>query len=277
MSLPITMRFVRGVGNLTPNLPPGYTEYGTTQFGDILNSQNFNAAGFTVSGTQNSVGAGELRTDVNKTDATAPGGDDVYEYTYPGNSAGNGSGVANPDGPGELSTLYSNATGIAARKMYVSFYVWFSENYVTHTNREKLFYPFKTAVAQPAIDIEIAPGSDAYGTMAFNIQTQSDVGPQNVSQTAGPFLTKGHHHLVEIEVVMNTTTNTTDGELRVWLNGTLVWTRTDLNYGGANAAPTLTTFRIDGTRGGGASSVLTPPEGQTRRFAYLSAHYSTTL
>jgi hypothetical protein len=261
------------------NEPVGYTEYGTTEFGDILNGEVLNAAGFTVSGTESGVASGDLRTDVNGTDVTAPGGDDdVYFYTYPGNDAGNGAGVpATAPSTGTLSRFYSEGASLSAKRMYVAFDVWFSPDYVTHTNREKLVYPIGSGGIATSIGIAIASGDDAYGEMRLNVQPQSSAGPQNTDQPSGPNITKGVWHTVEVLLTMNSGSSTTDGQMDYWLDGTLAWTLTGLNFGSAQANPVWDAYRIDGTRGGGASSVLTPAGGQTRRFARLAAFYSTTL
>lgn len=249
------------------NLPAGMTLYGDTLFGDILNGEVLNAAGYTVAGTQAGISSGQLRTDVNKTDGSAPNTADVYEYSYPEGSLGAGVGV---DGG-----LFFGTQSASWKRMYVCFDLWLSANYVTHTNQEKLWYPYGNT-SNTSLNMAIPSGGTSEGIAAMAIQPQTDRGVQNVTSPTG-FIAKGEWQQIEVYMQQNTPSST-DGVLRVWRNGTLVWEITsDLNYGNANSDPVFIGPRIASTRGGGDSTVPVPSGGMTRRFSRLACHYSTTL
>jgi hypothetical protein len=210
---------------------------------------------------------GEPRTDINRTDSTAPYSTAVYAYDYPGDDAGNGVGV--------LGGTLTGPSTLAAKRIYTAFTLYLTANYVTHTNQEKMWYPLGTV--NPALNLAVPSGGDAYGAAVWALQTQTGIGPGNVVQSSGAQVSKGLWHRVEVEMVQNTAASTTDGVLRVWLNGALVLQHTGVNYGGTNADPVFTTPRWASTRGGGASTVLTPPEGQGRRFSRFALYASTSM
>jgi hypothetical protein len=204
-----------------------------------------------------------------RTDLTAPFCTEVYAYDYAGDSAGGGFGT--------FGGRLLGPTGLNAKRLYTAFTVWFSEGYVTHTNTgtEKLWYPFGTV--NSSFGIAIPSGGTAAGPLVFSMGTQTGIGPSVNVQPSGAQTQKGVWNLVEIEMHQNSGASTTDGVLRVWLNGGLVWELTNLNYGGTAASPVWTQPRWDSTRGGGDSTVLTPPEGQTRKFSRFAVYASETL
>ena len=236
----------------------------------LLNGNVANADLLTV-GIDNQAGIpnGDPRTDCNRTDLTAPFSTAVYAYDYPGNDAGNGVGTI-------AGRLLGPAT-MSAKRLYTSFSVYFSEGYVTHTNTgtEKLWYPLGTV--DSSFGIAIPSGGTAAGPLVFSMGTQTGIGPSVNVQPSGTQTQKGVWNLVEVEMHQNSGASTTDGVLRVWLNGEQVWELTNLNYGGTAASPVWTTPRWSSVRGGGASTVLTPPGGQTRKFSRLAVYASGTL
>jgi hypothetical protein len=249
------------------NLPSGLTLRGDTFFGDILNGEVLNAAGFSVPGTQAGVSSGALRTDVNKTDATAPYAPNVYEYGWPEGDTGNGQ---------TISSLFGNGFAGGMKRIYVCFDLWLSPNYVTHTGQEKLWYPITNGTSN-ALNMAILGGGTAAGPAGLCIQPQTSGFGTQFALSPTAFITKGEWQQIEVEMVMNTP-SATDAQLRVWHNGDLVWEITDnLNFGGSNANPAWVTPRLDGTRGGGVSTVPVPAGGMSRRFSRLTLYSSATL
>lgn len=196
----------------------------------------------------------------------------VFRTSYPGNSAGNGAGGA---------MIVANITG--QRRFYLRLRAYFSPGYVVHSNNgtEKFFYPRGAGGASdPSIGIcypETGAGSGPSGTrIGIGIIPQTVQGDGNFrpAESSPVWMGKGVINAVELFLQMNTA-GQANGVFRAYINGVLHHERTTLQYT-TDAAGVWNIFRMDGTRGGGASSVLTPPGGQTRDYDYMAVWGATT-
>lgn len=199
------------------------------------------------------------------TDSSAPWSPpDVVRIQYPGNDAGNGA----------TGGWVYTGDSYAFKRMYMCIAVKFDSTYVTHTNGEKLWYPTGTnSMATPA-NIYIPVGGTATGTdIRVSVAPQSTIGTQQFYQTAGPYIQKGQWQMVEHYFVMNTP-GVANGVWQAWINGTQVANESTVGY--ANLDSVWQAARWTGTRGGGASTVLTPPEGQRRFYDRVAVWGATS-
>ena len=98
------------------NLPASFTEKFDTLFGNLIEGTNAD----TIQPQDNPAFAPNAdRTDISGTDAGATWPPDVYEYTYPGNDAGNGVGVP-------YVRLESTPPETAAKQIYTCFDLFLS-------------------------------------------------------------------------------------------------------------------------------------------------------
>jgi hypothetical protein len=228
----------------TPNLPSGMRLVVDTRFGNmLLNQWNADSLAYIWDGR-------------NATDPTAPWGPNVFETFYPGGSMGNGGG-AQVFGPQDNRW----------RSVYFALAIWFSPNYSTHSNEEKLFIPRmdidgvesghrlaiwnKWEPASPEITFKIMP-QPAYGEVI----------------TDGAPLVKGRWQTVEV-YLRTSTGNANDGIIRIWVDGRVSVDRTNIRFSDGGQAY-FKGIRLEGTRGGGTSTAPVPPEGQVRRYNRLA-------
>lgn len=243
-------------GAFTQHLPAGLSLVTDTHFGNLLPCCRLNSDGL-----------GMAWDGRNATDPSAPFGPAVFETFYPGNHRGNGEGGA---------SLFS-AGNRGWRHMYFAVMLWVPANYSMHTNGEKFFYPIVNTGNQQTssfmLNWNIPAGAGYVGgaadsTWIFELQNQ--IGDPNRYQPANTKRpVKGRWQRIEAHLVMNTP-GQRNGVLRVWVDGEPAVAWTDAYF---SAQPTQSTFdaiRFEGVRGGGASSVLTPPEGQVRRYSRLA-------
>lgn len=243
-------------GAFAANLPPGLSLVTDTYFGNLLPCCTYNADGL-----------GMAWDGRNATDASAPFGPAVFEIFYPGNHRGNGEGGASLFGRG----------GQQWRQMYFALMMWVPANYSMHTNGEKFFYPIVTTGGRQTSSFMLGwhtpewagyPGGASDPTWVFGLQNQ--IGDANrYQERTAPRPVKGRWQKIEAYLVMNTP-GRRDGTLRVWVDGALAIDWRDAYY---SAQPTQSVFdaiRFEGVRGGGASAVPTPPEGQVRRYSRLA-------
>lgn len=250
------------VGTVTFGFDPvasGLSLIGETGFGNFTGSgQVSNAEGFLTTDF------GTAAFNATRADAPiSPSG--TFETRYPGNDAGNGSGG---------SRMWCNGQG--SRRLYFRMWVFLPSNYSMHTGGEKYFYPVWNTGSSIIGWRPVAEG-DANGTnWKFEYGPQSGGGIQVWEQDTGPYPLKNQWNLLEVYIRLNTG-GANNGEISTWVNGSLVNSRTDVRWSD-NATPALDLggFRWDGTRGGGASSVLTPAGGQSRFYDHVLAYGSPT-
>lgn len=241
--------------SFTPNLPAGLTRITDTYFGN-LRTDGFNADGLAYAWSGR-----------NATDASAPFGPAVFETYYPGNHRGNGEGGA---------SLFGRE-GQAWRQMYFALMQWVPADYSMHTNGEKFFYPIVTTGGRQTSSLMLGwhtpewagyPGGASDSTFVFGLQTQLG-DPNRFQARTAPRLVKGRWQRVEAHFVMNTP-GRRDGTLRVWIDGALAIDWRDAYFSAQSAQSAFDGIRFEGVRGGGASSALTPPHGQVRRYSRLA-------
>lgn len=200
------------------------------------------------------------------TDVSAPWSPpDVIRMQYPGNDAGNGA---------TGGSIWQNGTW-AFKQLYMCAAIKVDDTYVTHSNGEKFWYPIHSANNNgSALGFRPVNGqTPTSGAFGVELNTQDALSPVPYEQPAGPYLQKGTWQMCEVYYAMNTP-GLADGACRVWINGTLVLDMTSIGY--STDAAVWTTMRWAGARGGGASTVLTPPNGQRRYYDRLTVYGSVT-
>jgi len=243
------------VTTFTSNLPSGLFQITDSYFGNLLANSNYNVDSLAH--------AWDGR---NAIDATAPFGTGVYEMFYPGNHAGNG------DGGGILWGRGGNQW----RRVYFSMMVWLPANYSIHTNVEKFFYPIiytpgeadqSTSIGWKLIGNDTANG-ETFG-FSFNSQIGGAGSLAEQPATSAVRFRKGRWTRIEMYCEMNSP-GQQNGVWRTWVDGQLAVNFTNVRYSASGAQSYFNGIRFTGTRGGGASAVLTPPEGQVRRYDRLA-------
>lgn len=242
--------------DFTPNRPPGLNLVVDTRFGNLLPNGGYNADSLA------------LEYDArNATHENAPFGRNVFEIFYPGNHAGNGTTGGWLYGPG----------GQGWRRLYFSIMVWVPSNYSTHSVGEKFFYPFITTPGEPVQSSYVdwrplgadTPSGPTFGlglvTQTTNIPTRVFTPPSLTSAR----VTKGKWTMIEVYWVMNSV-GQRNGIFRAWVDGRLAADFNDVVFSGATKDSFFDRIRFTGTRGGGVSNTLTPPEGQVRRYNRLA-------
>lgn len=223
-------------------------------------------------------------------------GDLSYSGLY-GNSAAvyDGAALSPPVSPDDVARMVLDAGTMPAEggfsigsrsvsvpagtvRIYITAVFQPAANYTWHTGNHKFFYFYTHAesptVGSVVLGIDPTRGDDGAtdGKAYWNADPQVYTGGQNVftiNQSVGvsdSTATRSEWNYIEMEVVMNTDENTSDGILHVWHNGTLIISRTDVlwsdnasylswelanldpYYGGQNAShsvPTETYIYID--------------------------------
>ena len=246
-------------GSFTPFLPAGLTLVTDTDFGNLAAKGDYNQDGLAYFWDSRQAW-----------DSNAPFSSGVYETFYPGNDAGNGGGGG----------LLVSPAGQQWRKVYFSMMIWVPSNYSIHTNGEKFFYPLVTTPGMPLQSTSIGwwpEGSQWANSPTFGFIFNSQVGG------AGSFLvqpsistvnvTKGRWTRIEMYCAMNTP-GLQDGVWRVWIDGRVAVDVSNVRYSAHPVQSYFDGIRFTGTRGGGASTTLTPPEGQVRRYDRLAFYAS---
>ena len=126
-------------------------------------------------------------------------------------------------------------------RVYMTAAVYFSSGYRWFPGNHKFFYFWRhetDAIASVVLGFDTTrPGNSTRtggidGESFLNADPQVYTGGQNVfelNQGAGvPAADRSEWHYVEMEVVMNTDSSTANGILRVWLDGVLSISRTDV-------------------------------------------------
>ena len=146
----------------------------------------------------------------------------------------------------------------------------YSPNYVFHTNGEKLVLPMAYQPGDNGALINVGP----HGTLQAIVGTMGAM-PAPLGETVtGPVIPRGQWITVEYYTRYNSP-GQSDGTQRVWVDGRLVLDRQALNLAAGVNQVLFRLGRLDFTRGGGASSVLTPPGGQwvdVDRLAVYAGH-----
>ena len=240
----------------TPNLPAGLTMVTDSRFlgmqKDVWSDENKMMFSWD----------GRITTDV-----SAPYGGNVFETFYAGNNAGNGEGGA---------ILWGSEKNF--RRMYFSLMMWVPTNYSVHTCEEKFFYPVVNVNGSHSSSTIFGwylLGSETANGSTFSLGMDAQIGQGRIYQpTSGAKMRKGVWQRVEFYIEMNTP-GQANGVWKAWVDGQVAIDRNDVRFSNASSQATFDAIRFDGTRGCGASSVLTPPGGQVRRYNRLAFYGST--
>lgn len=195
----------------------------------------------------------------------APGAT-VFATRYVGGSTGDGAG----------GCRIIDAQSFAYAKLGVAMMIYVPSNYSIHSNGEKFLYLFKSG-AGGAVQLLLQwllEGSETPSGSTFGMEFTHDLSSYdnwkffNVGSLRVP---KDEWFQMEARFERNNPAGTANGIIRVWINGTLCMQHTNINYSaGSGTLATIDGIRFDGTRGGGASSEETPPEGQERLYGRLA-------
>ncbi len=241
--------------DFTSNLPSGLALVTDSRFGNLRTDQVLNADALAFAGEgQNAI------------DNSAPFGSGVYQINYPGNDAGNGVGG------GQLW----GQDGQKWRKVYFSIMIWVPSDYSMHSNGEKFFYPLVTtpgeSLQSSAMNWKLlgseTPSSATFG-FALDAQTGMDGSSFVQPSSSTVRVTKGKWTRVEMYCAMNSP-GQRDGVWRVWIDGQIAADFTTVRYSHSAVQSYFDGIRFPGTRGGGASTALTPAGGQFRRYDRLA-------
>ena len=189
------------LGEVAPNVPPGYVTYTSRDFRSRASSST-DFAGSQGWETYESI-FGRLLTPI--VDASAPGtGPSVMRYTYP---------AGLPSGSGPSSMMYS-IKDKSARSLYVATWVRFSPNYEGGGN--KIYYvnwaggSFFTKVLSPTVtgplDLELTINHADF--RIGNIYT-------------GKVLQRGQWHLIELALQLSSAPQVPDGSVQIWVDGSV--------------------------------------------------------
>jgi hypothetical protein len=237
------------------NLPPGMTLITDTRFGNMR-----------AKGVMNEDGLSHHYDARNASDPNAPFGPGIFEVFYPGNHAGNG----------ETGGWLTGRPGNRWKRVYFSILVWVPEHYSTHSNGEKFFYPIIATPGQPnqSSYVEWRPiGTDTPNGPTFGLhllnQTTNTPTRRLGQSTSAPRVTKGRWTKIEVYFQMNGV-GQQNGVWKAWVDGKPTASFANVVFSSATAQSFFDGIRFTGTRGGGASTALTPPGGQVRRYTRLA-------
>jgi hypothetical protein len=222
----------------TPNLPAGMRLIGESDF-DTPNAPNVEIINWDRNTVQSPTTHGVALMTVD--------GRSVARAWFPELNAGNGVG------PMTITTGEMNS-----RSHYMAVRLRYSANYEFHTNTEKLLYPVLTAPGAGAPLLNITRDG---GLAGFNAPMNGPVAPLVTGLTPGGVVPVGRWVHVEYYTRLNSP-GQSDGEQRVWVDGRVVLDRRNVNFVVHGSQVLFFRGRLDFTRGGGQSGVLTPLGGQ---------------
>ncbi|MFN9797789.1 MAG: Ig-like domain-containing protein [Gemmatimonas sp.] len=174
-------------------------------------------------------------------------GRSVVRAWFPERHAGNGVG------PMTITTGEMNT-----RSHYMSVRLRYSANYQFHTNTEKLLYPVLVAPGAGAPLLNVGRNGELAG---FNGPMNGPVAPLVATLSPAGVIPIGRWFHIEYYTRLNSP-GQSDGEQRVWVDGRLVLDRRNVSFVVHGSQVMFLRGRLDFTRGGGPSTVLTPLGGQ---------------
>ncbi|MFN8885415.1 Ig-like domain-containing protein [Gemmatimonas sp.] len=187
-------------------------------------------------------------------------GRSVVRAWFPERHAGNGVG------PMTITTGEMNT-----RSHYMSVRLRYSANYQFHTNTEKLLYPVLVAPGAGAPLLNVGRNGELAG---FNGPMNGPVAPLVATLSPAGVIPIGRWFHIEYYTRLNSP-GQSDGEQRVWVDGRLVLDRRNVSFVVHGSQVMFLRGRLDFTRGGGPSTVLTPLGGQwvdVDRLAFYSGN-----
>jgi hypothetical protein len=222
----------------TPNLPAGLRLIGESDF-DTPNAPNVEIINWDRNTVQSPTTHGVALMTVD--------GRSVVRAWFPEQHAGNGVG------PMTITTGEINS-----RSHYMAVRLRYSANYEFHTNTEKLLYPVLTAPGAGAPLLNIGRNGELAG---FSGPMNGPVAPLVTALSPAGVIPIGRWFHIEYYTRLNSP-GQSDGEQRVWVDGRLVLDRRNVSFVVHGSQVLFLRGRLDFTRGGGPSSVLTPLGGQ---------------
>jgi hypothetical protein len=237
--------------DFTPNLPAGMRLVGDSDF-DSPNVPGIEIINWDRNTVQSPTTHGVALMNVD--------GRSVVRAWFPEQNAGNGVG------PMTITTGEMNS-----RSHYMSVRLRYSANYQFHTNTEKLLYPVLVSPGAGAPLLNVGRDGELAG---FNAPMNGPVAPLVAALSPAGVIPIGRWFHVEYYTRLNSP-GQSDGEQRVWVDGRLVLDRRNVNFVVHGSQVLFLRGRLDFTRGGGASGVLTPLGGQwvdVDRLAFYSGN-----
>lgn len=223
----------------TPNLPAGMRLVGETDF-DGPSAPGIEIINWDRNTVQSPTTHGVALMTVE--------GRSVVRAWFPEQHAGNGVG------PMTIMTPELNS-----RSHYMAVRLRYSDNYEFHTNGEKLIYPVGQNPGGGAPLLNVGRNGELVG---FDGPMNNPLrAPLAVAQTPGGVINRGRWITVEYYTRFNSP-GQSDGVQRAWVDGRLVLDRQNLNLVDHTSQVLFRWGRLDFTRGGGPSGVLTPLGGQ---------------
>ena len=225
-------------GTFTPNLPSGLMLVSDADFenGSPGPYEAINWSGVTTQ-SASTHGVAIMPTD----------GSRSLRAWFPERDAGNG--------VGPLTVL---SPEVNRRGLYMAVRMRYSPGYVLHTNTEKWFYPTTTVANSQAVILNVGGDGQIAG---FDRAAGGDPPALVVGLSGAGVIPVGRWFNAEVYVRLNTP-GMADGEQRVWIDGRLAWERRNVRLSLSDIQVLFLRGRLDFTRGGGPSAILTPPGGQ---------------
>lgn len=188
---------------------------------------------------------GSTGSEGNYVDATAPYSPDrVARFVYP---------TGLQDG---FVGQYSVSLGAGTVRVYSCCYVKFTSNFRIHPSNLKFWYTYRAANQTSASNVWgfLPDGDPITGGITVNAQPQTTNGPQLVQ--SADVINRDEWFLFETLQVMNTTTGTSDGIARAWVNGTQVLNATNMRFSESGDALEWRMHNLDPYYGGAASGAI---------------------
>jgi hypothetical protein len=230
-----------------PNLPAGMQLIAESSFENYVNGSR-DADGIEIINWTGNTAENAASFGVRSSTTNGGYGTKSIRAFFPGNHAG--------DGVGPLTMMVS---GLNSRAHYMVTRMRYSPNYVFHTNSEKLFYPVQNVAGEGnwgAASLNVSGFGHLVG-VSGPIQTA----PVGEPKTAPNVVPIGPWFTAEFFVELNTP-GQANGTWQAWINGVRVMNVTNWRFSNNPTTQMLFTLaRQDMTRGGGPSTILTPPEG----------------
>lgn len=232
-------------GGFAQNLPSGMRLFSETSFENFVDGSR-SADGIEVMNWANNTSENASTFGVRSVAGSGGYGTRAIRAWFPGNHAG--------DGVGPLTLM---ASGLNSTAHYMVARMRYMPGYRFHSNSEKMFYPVLQNPIGGAALMNVGGGGQFIGLLGA-IET-SPIGVPLSSPNVVPI---GEWFTVEFYASLNTP-GRSDGVWQAWVNGVRVVNYTGIMF--SNSTTTQQRFdkgRLDFTRGGGPSSVLTPAGGQ---------------
>jgi hypothetical protein len=197
------------------------------------------------------------------TDATAPhSASSVLRLTYPAGYP------LNPAGSYTPMTAWL-PTPTTTRQIYVSAWLKLSSNWIGHSSQaNKLFEVFIDNYAKVVVGVHGAGTAPLYPEVEINAGPDPRLGdylPQNVTQMA---MSRGQWHRLEFVIGTNTP-GVRDGVAKIWLDGTLVASYSDIAWSASGWRSLIDQFEISPIWGGVNDQL------QTTQYLYFDHVYAS--